>query len=95
MEIAFYLSTDVAGVLFEVPRSYPHRGVHTLLPLWEQTLGEAVVLPERKIDAVAAFFERFSQVKNRFIDGQERPTQPPQQAPTPKAHYAGKKTAST
>ena len=64
-----YPTFDVAGVLFEVPRSHPHRGVHTLLPLWEQTLGEEVVLPERKIDAVAAFFERFPQVKNRFIDG--------------------------
>ena len=90
-----YPTFDVAGVLFEVHRSQPHRWVHTLLPLLEQTLGEAVVLPERKIDDVAAFFERFPQVKNLFIDGQERPTQPPQQAPTPKAHYAGKKTAPT
>ena len=81
----------MAGVLFEVHRSQPHRWVHTLLPLLEQTLGEAVVLPERKIDAVAAFFERFPQVKNLFIDGQERPCQRPQQAPAQQAHYSGKK----
>ena len=86
-----YPTFDVAGVLFGVHRSQPHRWVHTLLPLLEQTLGEAVVLPERKIDDVAAFFARFPQVKNLFIDGQERPTQRPKAAKAQKAHYSGKK----
>lgn len=90
-----YPTFDVAGVLFEVHRSQPHRWVHTLLPLLEQTLGEAVVLPARKIDEVAAFFERFPQVQNLFIDGQERPTQRPQQAAAQQAHYSGKKKRHT
>ena len=68
-----YPTFDVAGVLFDVHRAQPHRWVHTLLPLLEQTLGEAVVLPARKIDDVTAFFERFPQIKNLFMDGQERP----------------------
>lgn len=84
----------MAGVLFEVHRSQPHRWVHTLLPLLAQTLGEAVVLPERKIDDVAAFFERFPQVKNLFIDGQERPTQRAKQSQAQKAHYSGKKNGT-
>lgn len=57
-----YPTFDVAGVLFDVHRAQPHRWVHTLLPVLEQTLGEAVVLPERKIDDVAAFFARFPHV---------------------------------
>ena len=89
-----YPTFDVAGVLFEVHRSQPHRWVHTLLPLLEQTLGEAVVLPARKIDDVAAFFERFPQVKNLFIDGQERPTQRPKQPEAQQAHYSGKKNGT-
>ena len=90
-----YPTFDVAGVLFEVHRSQPHRWVHTLLPLLEQTLGEAVVLPARKIDDVAAFFERFPQVKNLFIGGQERPTQRPKQPEAQQAHYSGKKKRHT
>ena len=33
-----YPTFDVAGVLFQVHRCQPHRWVHTLLPLLEQTL---------------------------------------------------------
>lgn len=90
-----YPTFDVAGVLFDVHRSQPHRWVHTLLPLLEQTLGEALVLPERKIDDVDAFFQRFPQVKNLFIDGQERPTQRPPQASVQQAHCSGKKKRHT
>jgi hypothetical protein len=90
-----YPTFDVAGFLFDVHRSQPHRWVHTLLPLLEQTLGEAVVLPERKIDDVAAFFEQFPHVKNLFIDGQERPTQRPKNPDAQKAHYSGKKKRHT
>ena len=93
--IKCYPTFDVAGVLFEVHRSQPHRWVHTRLPLLEQTLGEAVVLPARKIDEVAAFFERFPQGNNLFIDGQERPTQRPQQASAQQAHYSGQKKRHT
>lgn len=90
-----YPTFDVAGVLFEVHRSQPHRWVRTLLPLLEQTLEEMVVLPERKIDDATAFFERFPQVKNLFIDGQERPTQRPKQPRAQKAQYSGKKKRHT
>ena len=90
-----YPTFDVAGVLFEVHRCQPHRWVHTLLPLLEQTLGEAVVLPAQKMDEVAAFFERFPQVQNLFIDGQERPTQRPGSAPAQRAYYSGKKKRHT
>ena len=90
-----YPTFDVAGFLFDVHRAQPHRWVHTLLPVLEQTLGEAVVLPERKIDDVAVFFERFPHVKNLFIDGQERPTQRPKDPDAQKVHYSGKKKRHT
>jgi RimJ/RimL family protein N-acetyltransferase len=75
--IKCYPTFDVAGVLFNVHRSQPHRWVQTELPLLEQTLGEAAVLPGRTLEDVAAFFDRFPEAQNLFIDGQERPTQRP------------------
>ena len=57
--VKFYPTFDVAGCLYDVHRAQPHRWVHTLLPVLEQTLGEAVVLPERKINDVAVFLSVF------------------------------------
>jgi hypothetical protein len=57
-------------------------------------LGEAVVLPGRTLEDVAAFFERSPEAKNLFIDGQERPTQRPQDPTAQKALYSGKKNGT-
>jgi hypothetical protein len=67
----------VASVLYQVHRSRPHRWVQTWLPVLEQALGYAVVLPERRIDQVESFFTRFPQVKDLWLDGTERPIRRP------------------
>jgi hypothetical protein len=89
-----YPTFYVAGVLFDVHRSQPQRWVQIWLPLLEQTLGEATALPNRTLEDVATFFERFPEAKNLFIDGQERPTQRPQDHTAQKALYSGKKNGT-
>jgi hypothetical protein len=54
-------------------------------------LGQAVVLPERQIHNVVAFWTRFPTAKTLFVDGSERPTQRPQDATEQKTYYSGKK----
>jgi len=52
-----------------------------------------MVLPERKIDSIEAFLERFPTVKRVMIDGTERPIQRPQDPEQQQLNYSGKKTA--
>jgi hypothetical protein len=69
--------------------------MHRLQPILEETLGKKMVLPERKLDSIEAFFERFPEVKRVMIDGTERPIQRPQDPEAQKAHYSGKKKRHT
>jgi hypothetical protein len=89
-----YPTFDVASVLYQVHRSRPHRWVQTWLPALEQALGKEVVLPERRIDQVDAFFARFPHVKDLWLDGTERPIRRPQDAVVQKRHYSGKKNGT-
>jgi len=59
----------------------------------EAALGQKMVLPERKIDSIEAFLERFPTVKRVMIDGTERPIQRPQDLEQQQLNYSGKKTA--
>jgi hypothetical protein len=87
---------DLAGIIFDRHRSQAHEWMHRLQPILEATLGKKLVLPERKLDSIAAFFERFPAVKRVMIDGTERPVQrPPQEAEAQTAHYLGKKKRQT
>ena len=54
---------DVAGVLFDIDRSQAQMWMHRLQPILEATLGEKMALPERKLDSVEAFIERFPRGK--------------------------------
>lgn len=52
-----------AGLLFDLHRSQAHEWMHRLQKVLEAALGKKMVLPERKIDSIEAFLERFSGVK--------------------------------
>ena len=95
MYVKCYPTFDVAGVLYGVHRSRPHRWAHSLLPVLESALGQAVVLPERQIHDVEVFFGRFPTAKTLFVDGSERPTRRPQDSTEQKNYYSGKKKRHT
>lgn len=90
-----YPTFDLAGIIFDLHRSQAHDWMHRLQPLLEKTLGQKMVLPERKLDSITAFFERFPAVKRVMIDGTERPVQRPQDSEAQKANYSGKKKRHT
>ncbi len=90
-----YPTFDLAGIIFDLHRSQAHEWMHRLQPLLEQTLGEKMVLPERKLDSIEAFFERFPAVKRVMIDGTERPIQRPQDSEAQQLNYSGKKKRHT
>lgn len=75
-----YPTFDLAGIIFDLHRSQAHEWMHRLQPILEETLGKKVVLPERKLESIEAFLERFPGVKRVMIDGTERPIQRPQDA---------------
>ena len=95
MYVKCYPTFDVAGVLYGVHRSRAHRWTHSLLPVLERALGQQVVLPERQIHDVEAFFGRFPTAKTLFVDGSERPTRRPQDSTEQKNYYSGKKKRHT
>lgn len=90
-----YPTFDLAGVLFDIDRSQACTWMHRLQPILEATLGAHLVLPERKLDSVEAFIERFPGVKRVMMDGTERPIQRPQDPEKQKLNYSGKKRRHT
>lgn len=90
-----YPTFDVAGIIFDMHRSQAHEWMHRLQAILETTLGKQMVLPERKLDSIDAFLERFPEVKRVMIDGTERPMQRPQDPEAQKANYSGKKKRHT
>ena len=94
MYVKCYPTFDVAAVLYGVHRSRAHRWTKDLLPVLEQTLGHQLVLPERQIHNVEAFFQRFPTAQTLFVDGSERPTYRPQETTAQKTHYSGKKNGT-
>jgi len=95
MYIKCYPTFDLMGVLFNFDRSCAHDWVHRLLPVLEAALGKKQVLPERKINSIAEFLEKFPEVKEIIIDGTERPVQRPKDAEKQTEHYSGKKKRHT
>jgi hypothetical protein len=90
-----YPTFDMAGFLYEVHRSRPHKWTKQLLPLLREALGREIAFPERQIRSVEEFFRKFPEAKDLFIDGTERPRQRPQKGKAQKKHYAGKKKRHT
>jgi hypothetical protein len=87
-----YPTFDVIGSMFDLNRSSAHEWVHKLMPVLEQALDDSGALPERTIESMAAFAQKFPDVEKIIIDGIERPIQRPQNAKAQKANYSGKKT---
>jgi hypothetical protein len=54
---------DLAGIIFDPHRSQVHKWMHRLQPILEATLGQKMIMPERKLDRIEAFLERFPTVK--------------------------------
>jgi hypothetical protein len=90
-----YPTFDLAGIIFDLHRSQAHKWMHRLQPLLEQTLGEKLVLPARKLDSLEAFFARFPAVKRVMLDGTEGPIARPQDPEAQQANYSGKKNRHT
>ncbi|MBD0310468.1 MAG: transposase [Microcoleus sp. T1-bin1] len=90
-----YPTFDLAGIIFDMHRSQAHEWMHRLQLILEQTLGEKMVLPERKLDSIEAFLERFPEVKRVMIDGTERPIARPQEPQAQQSNYSGKKKRHT
>ena len=91
-----YPTFDLASILFDMDRSQAHHWAHRLQPLaLEAALGEKKVLPERQINSVQAFIERFPGVERVVMDGTERPVQRPSDSEKPKLNYSGKKKRHT
>ncbi len=90
-----YPTFDLASVLFNFDRSQAHEWTHRLLPVLETALGQKLALPERKLQSIDEFVERFPQVKRVMIDGTERPIQRPQDKQRQQENYSGKKRRQT
>ena len=90
-----YPTFDLASVLFNFDRSPAHDWVHRLLPILEAALGQKMMLPERKLESIEQFLERFPEVQEVILDGTERPVQRPKNPEQQKEHYSGKKKRHT
>jgi DDE superfamily endonuclease/Helix-turn-helix of DDE superfamily endonuclease len=90
-----YPTFDVLSFLFDLERGRANRWMHRLQRILETALGKKMVLPERKLESMEQFLERFPAVKAVILDGTERPVQRPQEAEKQKEHYSGKKKRHT
>ena len=86
-----YPTFDFASILFDIDRSQAHHWAHRLQPILETALGEKKALPERQINSVQAFIERFPGVERVVMDGTERPVKRPTDSQTQKLNYSEKK----
>jgi len=90
-----YPTFDLMGFVFDMNRSNACRNVHKFTPLLERALGEAMVLPKRKIRTTEELFEMFPEVRDLIIDATERPIQRPKDKDKQKKNYSGKKKRHT
>ena len=90
-----YPTFEVAGVLFDFDRSQANRWMHRLQPILEAALGQTMALPERKLERIEQFLQRYPEVKEVMIDGTERPIARPKDQKRQKEHYSGKKRRHT
>lgn len=93
--LKIYPTFDVIGVLTNRSRAKCYESVKKFLPVLEQTLGHACVLPKRKIRSVEEFFQAFPASKDIFIDGAERPIERPKNSSRRRKLYSGKKKRCT
>lgn len=87
-----YPTFDVMGSMFDFDRSCAHDWVHKLMPVLEKALGYSGELPERGIESMEEFIEKFPDIEKIIIDGTERPIQRSKDSKKQKENYSGKKT---
>jgi hypothetical protein len=84
--ILFYIKTyptfDVLAFFTERERSHCCESVSLLSKTLKKALGKEIVLPERKINSVEEFSQKFPEVKDVFPDGTERRIQRPKKRKT-------------
>lgn len=90
-----YPTFDVLSWLFDLDRGRANRWVHRLQGILETALGKRMLLPERKLENIEQFLEKFPAVREVIFDGTERPVQRPKDAEKQKEHYSGKKKRYT
>lgn len=90
-----YPTYDVFGFILGVHRTTAQKAIVNLLPILEKTLGRKIALPERKINSVEEFMEKFPGVQDIFIDATERPIEKPKNPKKRKIVYSGKKKRTT
>jgi len=97
--VLFYLKTyptfDVLAFLFGFQRGHACEAGHRYMAVLETALGKKIVLPERKINSVEEFLQKFPAAKEVFFDGVERRTNRPGRTKNQKKTYSGKKKAHT
>jgi len=97
--ILFYIKTyptfDVLGFMTDRDRGKCCRSVQILLRALKKTLGREIVLPERKINSVEEFLNKFPEVRDVFFDGSERRIQRPKNKKRQNKLYSGKKKGNT
>lgn len=97
--ILFYLKTyptfDVLAFFTDKSRCRACEHVHLFSEVLEKALGRKITLPERKINSVEEFMQKFPEVKDVFPDGTERKIQRPKSSKQNKRHYSGKKKSHT
>ncbi len=95
MYVKTYPTYDVLSFAVGFARSKACEWVLRLLPILEQTLGRACVLPERQITSPEEFERRYGNLKDVFVDGVERRKQRPKAKKAQQKTYSGKKKAHT
>jgi hypothetical protein len=95
----FYFKTypkfALAAFIYDIDESRPCRWKEEFMPILEKTLGRKLVLPERRIDSMEEFIQKFPEIKDIFADGTERRTQRHKSYQKQKKHYSGKKKCHT
>ncbi|MEB3335844.1 MAG: transposase family protein [Leptolyngbyaceae bacterium] len=90
-----YSTFDVWGFVFDLERGRFHRWLYRLQGILETALGKKLVLPERKLESIEQFLERFLGGKEVIFDGTECPVARLNDAQKQKETYSGKKKRHT
>jgi hypothetical protein len=90
-----YPTFDVLAFFVGKSRGRTCEAGHFYLKILEKALGKKIVLPERKINSVEEFLQKFPEAKEIFFDGVERRTHRPKKRKNQNKTYSGKKKAHT
>lgn len=90
-----YPTFDLAAFIFKVDKSSCCRWTHWFMEALKNTLKQEIVLPKRKMRDFKNLSETFTEIKEIFIDGTERPIRRPKDSEIQKNNYSGKKKRHT